>query len=605
MSLLSILTEKITSLTNRLNDIENNAKKTEELPEQAYLDPESKIRVSENGNSKSLKIERIIETIVAKTYSQLIEVGEITVSGLLVTVPEGARWIYEGINYQTDADTEITETLCAVGYLRKDILVANQFNQIELIKGAESETIRIRPNIPIGTVLVTELDIDDTVIGTPAPPIIGENFIPKLPLLVSQYLLAYVKEDGTIGRLLTQVYPNLEEISFVKGVTEPIEPRLTAVKVPNTYFINTATGNNTTGVFEDASKPFETIDYVFANFTLAQGAVIYLQGTGQTYAMNGQFQSVNVCIKADEGSTNILDFSSNTNTYAKDSGALALVTVNMPNGTIRCERSGGTGIIFDSRSSRNIITDFNVKEVYWNTSTLMCSGITFNKLKADKISGRTQLCESITNDIVIQEFVCLAAGANLAQYAKNVTINLISGSGSYNFSIGNEQTNIPKHTVGDVTATSGIIWSGYSGGIDIFFNNSIITTFNLASSSSFKTIRGNIKNITTISGNINSTRFINFTCSLGTNTITAGSSANLVFENCSIKSTNSPITITAPGTTAIELKSSAFEVVNAVPLITGGAGGTNTVKIAGVSTNATAISDQNGTGVTVTQFTNY
>jgi hypothetical protein len=235
----------------------------------------------------------------------------------------------------------------------------------------------------------------------------------------------------------------------------------------------------------------------------------------------------------------------------------------------------------------------------------MLSGIIFNKLKADKISSRAQLCESINNDIVIQEFVCLEAGATLAQYAKNITINLISGSGSYNLSIGNETTNIPKYTIGDVTATSGIIWSGSFGGIDIFFNNSIITTFNLASSSSLKTIRGNIKSITTISGNINSTRFINFTCSLGTNTITANASANLVFENCSIKSTNSPITITAPGTTAIELKSSAFEVVSVVPLITGGAGGTNTVKIAGVSTNATMLSDQNGTGVTVTQFANY
>jgi hypothetical protein len=385
----------------------------------------------------------------------------------------------------------------------------------------------------------------------------------------------------------------------------PIYTNINAVRVPNTYFINTATGNNATGVFEDASKPFATIDYVFSNLTLEQGAVIYLQGTGQTYPMNGQFQSVNVCIKADEGSTNILDFSSNTNTYAKNSGALALITANMPNGGIRCERSGGTGIIFDSRSSRNIITDFNVKEVYWNTSTLMLSGIIFNKLKADKISSRAQLCESINNDIVIQEFVCLEAGATLAQYAKNITINLISGSGSYNLSIGNETTNIPKYTIGDVTATSGIIWSGSFGGIDIFFNNSIITTFNLASSSSLKTIRGNIKSITTISGNINSTRFINFTCSLGTNTITANASANLVFENCSIKSTNSPITITAPGTTAIELKSSAFEVVSVVPLITGGAGGTNTVKIAGVSTNATMLSDQNGTGVTVTQFANY
>jgi len=57
--------------------------------------------------------------------------------------------------------------------------VANQSNQIILIKGAESETIRIKPNIPIGTVFVTEIDVDDAVIGTPTPPVIGDNFISK------------------------------------------------------------------------------------------------------------------------------------------------------------------------------------------------------------------------------------------------------------------------------------------------------------------------------------------------------------------------------------------------------------------------------------------
>jgi hypothetical protein len=524
-----------------------------------------------------------------------------------ITIYAGWEWVINNVDLSNPADIEIEDIpLCNTGKTRLVYIVPNETNGFDLIYGEETTGSALAPFLPNNGIFATYFTVTDSEIQTPAPPIIGENFIPKLPLLVNQYLLAYVKEDGAIGRLLTQVYPNLEEISFVKGVTEPIEPRLTAVKVPNTYFINTGTGNNATGVFEDASKPFADINYVNDNFTLTQGVKFYLQGTGQTYVFNGQFQSVNQSIIADEGSTNILDFSSNTNTYAKNSGALALITVNMPNGFIRNERSGGTGIIFSLGSGRNTNTNFNVKEIYWNCSTNMTQSTSLkNKLQADKISSRVQLCQGISNDIIIQEFVCLAAGANLAEYAKNVTINLISGSGSYNFSNTNQETNILKYTIGDVTATGGIIWSGYFGGIDIFFNNSIITNFNLASNSLLKTIRGNIKSITTISGNINSTRFINFTCSLGTNTITANASANLVFENCSIKSTNSPITITAPGTTAIELKSSAFEVVNAVPLITGGASGTNTVKIAGVSTNATMLSDQNGTGVTVTQFTNY
>jgi len=390
------------------------------------------------------------------------------------------------------------------------------------------------------------------------------------------------------------------------AIRDKIESLASSTKTYNTYFINTATGNNATGVFEDASKPFATIDYVFANFTLTQGVIIFLQGTGQTFAMTGQFQSVNQNIVADESSTNILDFSSNTNTYAKNSGALALITVNMPNGVIRNERSGGTGIIFSLGLGRNTNTNFNVKEIYWNCSTNMTQSTSLaNKLQADKISSRVQLCQGISNDIIIQEFVCLASGATLAQYAKNTTINLISGTGSYILCDSNGSGS-PRHIITDVTATGGLTWGGF-GDIDVTFNNSTITTFNLQGNSSLKTIRGNIKSITSISGSINSTKFINFTANLGTGNMTLGSSnATVSFENCSIKSTNSPIIITAGAfSNVLELKNSAFEVVNAVPLVTGGAGGTNTLKIAGVSTNATMLSDQNGTGVTVTQYTNY
>jgi len=179
MSFQTFVTERLGDITARLNAIGTNAKKIDELPVQSTLDPASKIHVSKGGTSESLEVQKIIDSIVNKTYSQLLGVGEITVSGLNVIVPSGAMWVYEGIIYQTTAITTIPETLCAAGYLRKDILVANQSNQIILVKGAESETIRIKPNIPIGTVFVTEIDVDDAVIGTPATPIIGNSYISK------------------------------------------------------------------------------------------------------------------------------------------------------------------------------------------------------------------------------------------------------------------------------------------------------------------------------------------------------------------------------------------------------------------------------------------
>jgi hypothetical protein len=179
MSFQTFVTERLKAITETLNAIGTNAKKIDELPVQSTLDPASKIHVSKGGTSESLEVQKIIDAITEKNYSQLLAIGEITVSGLNVIVP-AAMWVYEDIIYQTTAITTIPETLCAAGYLRKDILVANQSNQIILVKGAESETIRIKPNIPIGTVFVTEIDVDDVVIGTPSTPIVGDNFISKV-----------------------------------------------------------------------------------------------------------------------------------------------------------------------------------------------------------------------------------------------------------------------------------------------------------------------------------------------------------------------------------------------------------------------------------------
>jgi len=379
----------------------------------------------------------------------------------------------------------------------------------------------------------------------------------------------------------------------------------------NTYFVNSVTGNNTTGVFQDANKPFATIDYINANFTITDGTIFYLQGTGQTYLINNQLQAKKQSIIADEGSTNILDFSSNTNASAMvTGGSNNVVTIKMPNGVLRCERSGGTGVSFTWYEASTLI-DLNVREIYWNTSTnLASSGGNFCRVKADKISARTVLLQFLTNDIIVQEFICLANNTSLSSYGYGITINLISGSGNYALNMNNDTNLYIKYIIGDVTATGGINFGVYLGGVDVTFNNSTINIFNFSSTNNVSSVnikryvRGTINSITTFSGTVAGLlNFTNFRCNLNTgsfNIPVVSTLSNLIFENCSIKSTNSPITlVTSAGTSTIEIKNCAFEVVNAVPLVTGGAGGTNTLKIAGLSTNATVLSDQNGTGVTV------
>lgn len=227
MSFQAFVTERLAAITASLNAISTNAKKIDELPIQSTLNPSSKIHVSKSGTSESLEIQKIIDAINNGNYSQLLSVGEITVSDLVVSVPSGAQWFYEGVNYQTTTITNITETLCEPDYLRKDILVANQSNQIVLIKGQESLTIRIRPNIPIGSVLVTEIDVDDTVIGTPSTPIVGNIYVKLTEAQTIDGVKTFVQpitlpndstvQEGNIGGI-SLVCSIAKELNWKEGV---------------------------------------------------------------------------------------------------------------------------------------------------------------------------------------------------------------------------------------------------------------------------------------------------------------------------------------------------------------------------------------------------
>ena len=63
MSFETLVIERLTAITNKLNDIQVNAKRTEEFPEQELLVPTSKMRVSKGGVSEWLEIQKLIDAI--------------------------------------------------------------------------------------------------------------------------------------------------------------------------------------------------------------------------------------------------------------------------------------------------------------------------------------------------------------------------------------------------------------------------------------------------------------------------------------------------------------------------------------------------------------
>lgn len=198
MSLYTFLTEQVVALTNRLNAIDNNAKKIDELTAQDILDTNSKIHVSKNGDSESLRVGQIIDAVVNNTYNQILSIGEITNISNVVSIPAGAIAKINNTIYTTSSVTNITIPYAATGLVRTDILVFNTSNAIVREVGSETSGIAIRPNVPLNTVLVTEINVSDSSLSDPTYPIIGENFIEKIEKLESP-----ITGTGSVNHLVT------------------------------------------------------------------------------------------------------------------------------------------------------------------------------------------------------------------------------------------------------------------------------------------------------------------------------------------------------------------------------------------------------------------
>jgi hypothetical protein len=179
MSFQTFVTQRLEALTARINAIDTNAKKIDELPIQTNINAQSKIHVSKGGVSESLEVSKLLDAFVNLKYDRLVSVGEITITNGVASVPSNAQWIISNINYQTQNITAIPIPLTTMGFVRTDLLVGNQIGNIVRVAGIESATTALRPNIPLGTVLITAINITSIAINAPTTPILGEAFIEK------------------------------------------------------------------------------------------------------------------------------------------------------------------------------------------------------------------------------------------------------------------------------------------------------------------------------------------------------------------------------------------------------------------------------------------
>lgn len=153
----------------KMNHWEQNAKSIDELPVASSVVPSAKIHVSEAGTSKALELQKLINASISYFVNQITSIGEITIDGNDVTIP-ATTWKIANVNYSTSTDTIINVPFSATGTNRIDIIVANTLNQIYKVSGSDTSGIAIRPNQPLNTVIVTEINVtDNSLVAVPFP----------------------------------------------------------------------------------------------------------------------------------------------------------------------------------------------------------------------------------------------------------------------------------------------------------------------------------------------------------------------------------------------------------------------------------------------------
>jgi hypothetical protein len=130
--------------------------------------------------------------IQSNQATQLVSIGDITVSGNTVTI-EPAEWLINGITYQTVSDTILTVPYAATGLTRVDIIVADFLGQIIRIEGNETDGIAVAPIVPLDCVYISQLTVNDNTIGTPSTPITGGLFVEK-----AEYSENLINDSGSV-----------------------------------------------------------------------------------------------------------------------------------------------------------------------------------------------------------------------------------------------------------------------------------------------------------------------------------------------------------------------------------------------------------------------
>src|SRR5690554_2572431 len=182
MSLLNDLIDRVAALTNRLNDIASNSKRTEEMPPMTPLERNSLIRVSKNGDSYKTSVQDIVGLF--SDFDGIIQMGTLEIvpdgAGEALKIPDTPTpiWRINGQEYLKNTETIMSIPYANTGKYRTDIIVANENSDFQRISGDEGDFVGLPPATPENTVEVTRINIFGDQIGDPSTPTL-DGYITK------------------------------------------------------------------------------------------------------------------------------------------------------------------------------------------------------------------------------------------------------------------------------------------------------------------------------------------------------------------------------------------------------------------------------------------
>lgn len=409
--------------------------------------------------------------------------------------------------------------------------------------------------------------------------------------------------DDTDYRLLTQ-NEVLELPTLLSSFIDDIGA--TASRVANTIFVNTVTGNDTTGELENRDKPFLTDAAAYAAIP-DDGSVwdINFIDGNVTRDMSGSFPTLPFRIIST--STGVFDFTNCPNTATSHD-----LEIFIPNATFN-NLSSGTALNFGNSS---YVLQITCKNMNYSRDGVGFGGKVYGTIGSFvNVTGNASLGNSLigfsTGTLTVGDTATHSSGSFVGNSGKNVTININTLHLTSNAGICEQNATNITFEVGNITSTGVVsltIIKAYKPNTIINFNNSnisddvnIIVTSNINTATDRTiTIRGTLlnKGLTfntrpVIAHNNFLILFDNFTGKI--QTLPIACEADVTFIRCNIEVDSSLVNIGSHPTKLIKnmkfIGSNVIKQNSASPLIVGSALESTIVVEGSVSTNASTFGE--------------